>query len=80
MNSPDRATVSFLCTLSRMSGGRYLPLAQASSLPKIIMGGVEEEVELLKFEKIMNEEEERVMQEAEGVGKSWTMMRWWRGW
>ena len=65
VGSPDHHTVSFLCTLSRMTGGRYLPLAQASNLPQILMGGAEEELELAKFEKQMEEEKEQVLKEAE---------------
>ena len=69
MNHPDRHTVSFLCTLSRMSGGRYLPLAEASNLPTILLGGAEEEVELAKFEKMMDEEEELVLKQAKEKGE-----------
>ena len=69
MNNPDRHTVSFLCTLSRMSGGRYLPLAEASNLPTILLGGAEEEIELAKFEKMMDEEEELVLKEAKKKGE-----------
>ena len=69
VNHPDTHTVTFLCTLSRMSGGRYLPLAQANNLPSILMGGAEEEVELAKFEKMMDEEEEIVLKEAKERGE-----------
>jgi len=69
VNNPDRYTVSFLCTLSKMSGGRYLPLADASSLPTILLGGAEEEIELKKFEKMMDEEEANVINEAMKKGE-----------
>jgi hypothetical protein len=64
VNNPNTHTVSFLCTISRMTGGRYLPLAQAESLPTILMGGAEEELELAKFEKQMEEEEKKVLADA----------------
>ena len=69
VNNPDCRTVSFLCTLSRMSGGRYLPLAEASNLPTILLGGAEEEVELAKFDKLMDEEEELVLKQAKEKGE-----------
>lgn len=64
VNSPGRQTVSFLCTLAKISGGRYLPLAEADDLPKILMGGAEEELELAKFEKQMEEAEQHIVEEA----------------
>jgi len=69
VNNPNHYTVSFLCALSRMSGGRYLPLAKASDLPTILLGGAEEEVELAKFEQLMDDEEEKVVKEAKARGE-----------
>lgn len=54
----------FFQALSLMTGGKYVPLANASALPNVIIGGVDEEVNLEKMSKEIEEETKTVLEEA----------------
>lgn len=68
VGNPDNHTVSFLSTISHITGGRYLPLANAASLPTILVGGAEEEAALNAFAEEMERERDRVLTEAAARG------------
>jgi len=47
----------FYKALSSMTGGKYIALGQANLLPKVIVGGAEEELKMEKLSEAMKEEE-----------------------
>eukprot|EP00475_Leptophrys_vorax_P035032 TRINITY_DN5731_c0_g1_i1.p1 TRINITY_DN5731_c0_g1~~TRINITY_DN5731_c0_g1_i1.p1 ORF type:complete len:519 (-),score=150.84 TRINITY_DN5731_c0_g1_i1:50-1606(-) len=51
---------AFFKTIATISGGRYVPLTDASSLPKIIIYGAEEEIQLAKYAEEIEAEDKIV--------------------
>jgi len=50
----------FFKAIAFMTGGKYIALGNAGMLPKIIIGGAEEELELEKLSSVMKEEENAI--------------------
>jgi len=55
----------FFKAISSVTGGRYIPLGNANALPKVIIGGAEEEIHLNKVGKEVEKEAALVQAEAD---------------
>jgi Mg-chelatase subunit ChlD len=69
VNNPDDLTVAFLSTISKISGGRYLPLSDAAALSVVLVGGAKEEAQLNHFSEDMERERDVVETEAKNNGR-----------